>query len=35
MELYAANDKQALALEKGFRKNAEKIYIALIEMILG
>ena len=35
MELYAANEKQALALEKGFRKNAESIYSALIEMMLN
>jgi len=34
MELFAANEKQALALEKGFRKNAEGIYNKLIEMIL-
>jgi len=35
MELFAADEKQALALEKGFRKNAESIYKALIEMILN
>ena len=34
IELFAVSDKQALALEKGFRKNAESIYNALIEMIL-
>jgi len=34
MELFAANEQQALALEKGFRKNAEGIYNKLIEMIL-
>lgn len=34
MELFAANETQALNLEKGFRKNAEKIYNALIELIL-
>ena len=35
MELFAASEKQAAALEKGFRKNAESIYNALIEMILN
>jgi len=35
MSLYSANEKQALALEKGFRKNAENIYIALMETILN
>ena len=34
MELFAANEKQAQALESGFRKNAENIYNALIDMIL-
>jgi len=34
MELFAANEKQADALEKGFRKNAEKIYHAIVEMIV-
>jgi len=34
IDLLAANEQQALDLEKGFRKNAEKIYNALIEMIL-
>jgi len=34
MELFAANEQQAQALENGFRKNAESIYNALIEMIL-
>ena len=34
MELFAANKQQAQALENGFRKNAEGIYNALIEMIL-
>ena len=34
IELFAVSDKQALALERGFRKNAESIYNALIEMIL-
>ena len=35
MELFALNEKQALALEKGFRKNAESIYNSLIEKILA
>jgi len=35
MSLYSANEKQALALEKGFRKNAESIYISLIDAILS
>jgi len=34
MKLFSANKKQALALEKGFRNNAESIYNALIEAIL-
>ena len=34
MELFAANEKQAMSLEKGFRKNAESIYNSLIEAIL-
>ena len=34
MELLAASEKQANALEKGFRKNAEKIYHAIVEMIV-
>jgi len=34
MALYAANEKQALAMERGFRKKAESIYNALIELIL-
>jgi len=34
MEFFAANEKQALALEKGFRKNAESVYNKLIELIL-
>ena len=32
MELFAATRKQANAIEKGFRKNAEKIYHAIIEL---
>ena len=34
MELFAANEKQATALENGFRKNAESIYNKLIDTIL-
>ena len=34
MELFAANEQQAQALENGFRKNAEKVYNALIRMML-
>ena len=34
MELFTANEKQAIALEKGFRKNAEKIYHAIIAMLV-
>ena len=33
--LFAANEKQAQDMEKGFRKNAEGIYNSLIGMILG
>ena len=35
IELFAINEKQAVALEKGFRKNAESIYNHLIENILA
>jgi len=35
VELFTANERQALDLETGFRKNAESIYNALIEMIIG
>jgi len=35
LDLLAGSEKQAKALEKGFRKNAENIYHALIEMIIG
>jgi len=35
MELFAANERQAQELEKGFRKDAESIYHALIKMIIG
>jgi len=34
LQLFAANEQQAKALEAAFRKNAESIYGALIEMIL-
>jgi len=34
MELLAVNEKQANDFEKGFRKNAEKIYQTIIEMLL-
>jgi len=34
MELFTANEKQANAIEKGFRKNAEKIYHAIIAMLV-
>jgi len=34
LNLYAADEKQAAGLEKGFRKNAESIYKTIIEMIL-
>jgi len=34
MALFTANEKQARALEDGFRKNAESIYNTLIDMIL-
>ena len=33
MELFAANEEQADAIEKGFRKDAEKIYHAIIDML--
>ena len=35
MQLFAANEQQAKALESGFRKKAEKIYHTVIEMMLG
>ena len=35
IELFTVNERQALALENGFRKSAESIYSDLIEMILG
>ena len=34
MELLAANEKQANDFEKNFRKNAEKIYQIIVEMLL-
>jgi len=34
MELFAANEQQAETIEKGFRSNAEKIYHAIIDMLV-
>ena len=34
MELFAANEQQANAIEKGFRKDAEQIYLSIIEMLI-
>ena len=34
LELFTTNGQQASALEKGFRKNAEKIYHAIIAMLV-
>jgi len=34
MELLAANEQQASAIEKGFRKDAEKIYHAIIDLLV-
>jgi len=34
MELFAANEQQAASLEKGFRKNAERVYQVIIEMLM-
>jgi len=34
MELFTVNDEQARAIEKGFRKNAEKIYHAIIALLV-
>ena len=34
MELFAANEKRADKLEQGFRKNAEKVYQAIIDMLM-
>ena len=33
MELFAANEQQANTIEKGFRKDAEKIYHAIIDLL--
>ena len=35
MKIFAASEKHAIALEKGFRKNAEKAYAALLEILIG
>ena len=35
MQLYAANEAQALSLENGFTKNAENIYSKILQSILG
>ena len=35
LELFSANERQARDLENGFRENAEGVYHAIIEMILG
>jgi hypothetical protein len=35
MELFAANKQQADAIEKGFRKDAERIYLSIIEMLIN
>lgn len=34
LELFAANEAQALELEKGFRSNAEEIYNGILNMLL-
>jgi len=34
MDLFAANEQQASTMETGFRKSAEKVYHAIIEMIM-
>jgi len=34
MEMFSGNEQQAAALEKGFRKNAEGIYNALLDMLI-
>ena len=34
IELFAADEKHALAMEKGFRKNAENIFNAMVGMML-
>jgi len=35
MEMFAVNERQALALEKGFRKNAESVYNMIVGTILA
>lgn len=35
MEIFAINEKQAKKLERGFRKNAEKIYHSVMKLIAG
>ena len=35
LDLFAPDKQQAIALEKGFRKNAEKVYNAVLETIFG
>ena len=35
MDLYTANEQRANKLEHGFRENAEKVYQAIIEMLLN
>jgi len=35
MELFTVNEAQAKTLEKGFKKNAEKIYLSIIAMLAG
>lgn len=34
MELFAVNERQATTLEKSFRKDAEKIYHAIVKMLV-
>ena len=34
MEIFSGDEQQAAALEKGFRRKAERVYNALIEMLL-
>jgi len=34
MEIFTSSEQQAVDLEKGFRKNAEKVYHAIIELIM-
>jgi hypothetical protein len=35
LDMYTSNEKQAFAMERGFRKNAESIYNTLIKMLLN